>query len=118
MNFCSIAPLTISSPFSVLIITVDQPSSDPMEPTEMSDVSDVNSTQMLQFFLMILLATDKGIFTVCLFFSNKNTNPLSIWNFSMSSIFKSYSSKRFSKYLYEKFSIQNKPSLTSIGLSV
>ena len=96
----------------------DQLSSDPIEPIDMSDVSDVNSTHMLQFFLIILLAMDKGIFTVCLFFSNKNTNPLSIWNFSMSSIFKSYSSKRFSKYLYEKFSIQNKPSLTSIGLSV
>ena len=38
MYFCSIAPFTISSPLSVLIINVDQPSSDPMEPIEMSEV--------------------------------------------------------------------------------
>ena len=118
MNFCSIAPFTISSPLSVLIMSVDQPSSDPMEPIEMSEVSDVSSTQILQFFLIILLATERGIFTVSLVFKSKNTNPFSIWNFSMSSIFKSYSFKRFTKYLYEKFSIQNKPNLTSIGLSV
>ena len=97
-------------------MSVDQPSSDPMEPIEMSEVSDVSSTQILQFFLIILLATERGIFTVSLVFKSKNTNP--IWNFSMSSIFKSYSFKRLTKYLYEKFSIQNKPNLTSIGLSV
>ena len=89
MNFCSIAPLTISSPFSVLIINVDHPSSDPMEPIEMSELSDVSSTQILQLFLIILLASYNGIFMVSLFFRNKNTNPFSILNFSISFIVKS-----------------------------
>ena len=78
MKFCSNAPSKISSPFSVRIINVDQPSCDPIEPIEISDVYDVSSTHILQFFLIIVLATDKGIFTVSLVFNNKNTKPFSI----------------------------------------
>ena len=58
MNPSLTAPSTIFSPFSVLIISVDHPSSDPIEPIEISDVSDVSSTHISQFFLIILLATE------------------------------------------------------------